>query len=174
MSLVQYPALHLQSSAVSLPSKDDENALHCVQFEILVAFKAPEKVMFGQFTHGPVFVPFLYLPTPHCEHGPPADPLNPATHKQLVAAVLPAGDKLFSAQSVHTPGPLTAFHFPAEQAEHGPPFGPVYPATHEQLDIAVLAAGEVLFAGHCKAAPVPGESLYHPAGLGKQEPGSPV
>ena len=88
--------------------------------------------------------------------------------------MLPSGEKLFPTQSVQTAGPLTDFHFPAEQAVQIPPFGPVYPAIHEQFVISVLATGEVLFAGHCKAAPVPGESLYHPAGLGKQEPGSPV
>jgi hypothetical protein len=38
----------------------------------------------GQSTHGVVSLLFLYLPSAHPVHGPPAAPSNPVLHVQFV------------------------------------------------------------------------------------------
>jgi len=159
MSCVQYPGLHLQSLVLTLPANAVEFGLHVVQLATLVAAITAENVDSGQFTHGPAFVPLLYCPALHAEHGPPFEPKYPGKHKQSVIAVLAAGEVLFSGQAKDAPVPVEPLYHPAGLGEHGPPFGPTYPGKHEQFVTTVLAAGEMLFSGHASDGPVPVEFL---------------
>lgn len=80
----------------------------------------------------------LYVLAAHCAHDAlPSGPVYPATHWQLVCAVLCTAESVFAGQAVHAVCPVFAANFPVAHCVHGPPAGPKNPALHRQAAFAV-------------------------------------
>jgi hypothetical protein len=78
----------------------------------------------------------LYLPVSHAVHVPPARPVEPASHVQLVRAALPAGDVAFDGHAMHAAiaDDRTALEYvPDAQSVHAVAclHALYFPATHE-------------------------------------------
>jgi len=84
----------------------------------------------------------LYVLATHCVHEPPFGPVHPATHWQLVRAVLCTSESVFAGQLEHAVCPVFAANFPVAHCVHGPPAGPKNPALHRQAAFAVDPIGD--------------------------------
>jgi hypothetical protein len=113
----EYPALHRQSAAASLPVVDCELEGQLSQVPTAVAPVVVEYVLSPQFVHAAEPTATLYFPGTHSTQVCPSSPVAPALQVQAVSTADPDGEFEFAGQTSQV-GLPSADHPPAEHVWH--------------------------------------------------------